>query len=182
MLRELLAHPLVSEEMRLGGPVGVMAIHGGIEAETAEMARELADATGASLYLVQQPEDLSWHLPSIHYDPAHSTRLSDFLGHVRTVVSLHGFGRVHLPKSVLVGGRNDTFRADVASGLRAGTGLRIVDDLEEIPRPLRGRHPANPVNLPAEAGVQLELSASARLLPHRAMVVAALTAAIITAM
>ena len=182
MLRELLAHPLVSEEMRLGGPVGVMAIHGGIEAGTAEMARELVAATGASLYLVEQPGDLSWHLPSIHYDPAHSHRLSAFLGHVRTVVSLHGFGRVHLPRTVLVGGRNDALRTQVASGLRAGTGLRIVDDFEEIPRPLRGRHPANPVNIPVEAGVQLELSGTARLLPHRGMVVAALTAAIITAM
>ena len=181
MLRELLAHPLVSEEMRLGGPVGVMAIHGGIEAETAEMARELVEATGASLYVVEQPEDLSWHLPSIHYDPADSPRLSEFLGHVRTVVSLHGFGRVHLPKTVLVGGRNDALRSHVASGLRAGTGLRIVDDLEEIPRPLRGRHPSNPVNLPVEAGVQLELSATARLLPHRARVVVAMAAAIATA-
>jgi phage replication-related protein YjqB (UPF0714/DUF867 family) len=182
MLRDLLAHPLVSEEMRLGGPVGVMAIHGGVEAWTAEMARKLADATGSSLYLVNQAEDLAWHIPSIRYDPAHSPRLASFLGHVRTVVSLHGFGRDHLPRTVLVGGRNDALRHHVASGLRSGTRLRIVDDLEAIPRALRGRHPANPVNMPAEEGVQLELSGTARLLPHRDMVVAALTTAIATAL
>lgn len=181
MLDELLAHPLVSEEMRLGGPIGVMAIHGGIEAETAEMARELADLTGASLYLVEQPEELSWHLPSTAYDPVHSDRLAGFLGNVRTVLSLHGFGRVHLPRSVLVGGCNDPLRSNVASALRSVTELRIVDDLEQIPKPLRGRHPANPVNLPPEAGVQIELSASARMPPHRAKVVAALATAIVAA-
>ncbi|MDH4116556.1 MAG: poly-gamma-glutamate hydrolase family protein [Acidimicrobiia bacterium] len=178
MLDQLLAHPLVSEEMRLGGPVGVMAIHGGIEAETAEMAREVADATGASIYVVEQPEELSWHLPSIRYDPSHSKRLAAFLGHVRTVVSLHGFGRAHLPRTVLVGGGNDHFRSGMARSLREHTDLRVVDDLDRIPRQLRGRHPANPVNLAPESGVQLEMSASARWDPQRAKVVAAVVAAL----
>jgi phage replication-related protein YjqB (UPF0714/DUF867 family) len=181
MLNELLAHPLVSEEMRLGGPVGVMAIHGGIEAETAEIAREVADATGASLYVVEQPEDLSWHIPSVRYDPAHSPLLATFLGHVRTVVSLHGFGRIHLRRTVLVGGGNDRFRAHFAAALRAGTDLRIIDDLAEIPPQLRGRHPANPVNLPSGSGVQLELSASARMAPHRTMLTSAVAAGVASA-
>ncbi len=33
----------------------------------------------------------------------------------------------------------------------------VVDDLDRIPRELRGLHPDNPVNRPRHAGVQLEL-------------------------
>ena len=38
----------------------------------------------------------------------------------------------------------------------------VVDDLEEIPRGLRGLHDANPVNLPRDGGVQLELPPTIR--------------------
>jgi phage replication-related protein YjqB (UPF0714/DUF867 family) len=41
-------------------------------------------------------------------------------------------------------------------------GFRIIDDLDEIPRELRGLHPRNVVNLPRLGGVQLELPPSAR--------------------
>jgi phage replication-related protein YjqB (UPF0714/DUF867 family) len=33
----------------------------------------------------------------------------------------------------------------------------IVTDLAAIPEPLRGQHRANPVNLPRQSGVQIEL-------------------------
>jgi phage replication-related protein YjqB (UPF0714/DUF867 family) len=178
MLAELLAHPGVVEEMVLAGPVGVMALHGGIEEETAEMAREVAAVTGSSLYVVEQPPDLSWHIPSIGYDPSASAALASFLSHVRSVVSLHGFGRVHLRRSVLVGGGNHGLRTSMAAALRSHTGLRVVDDEAEIPRELRGRHPRNPVNLAAGGGVQLELSAGARMAPHRELVVTAVRAAL----
>ena len=36
-------------------------------------------------------------------------------------------------------------------------GFTVVDDLEAIPRELRGVHPRNPVNRPSGGGVQLEL-------------------------
>ena len=39
-------------------------------------------------------------------------------------------------------------------GVRIST---IVDDLDEIPKAVRGIHPRNPVNLPPGGGVQLEL-------------------------
>ena len=175
MLDELLAHPLVSEELVLGGSIGVMAIHGGIEAETAEMAREIAAATGASLYVVEQAESLAWHVPSTRYDPRHSSQLAAFLDYVDRVVSLHGFGRDHLRRSVLVGGANDPYRAQVARMLRSNTEVRVVDDLRDIPQGLRGRHARNPVNLAAGGGVQLEMSAATRLPPHRGKVVEALT-------
>jgi phage replication-related protein YjqB (UPF0714/DUF867 family) len=152
-----------------------MAIHGGIEAGTAEIARALARGTGASLYVVEQPESLSWHLPSISYDPAHSVALAGFLAHVRAVVSLHGFGREDLRKTVLVGGLNSALGVDVALALRRVRGLRVVNDQKLIPSELRGRHPRNPVNLPAEAGVQLEMSAWPRMPAQRSKVIDALS-------
>lgn len=178
MLDELLAHPLVSEEVQLAGPIGVMAIHGGIEADTAEMAREVAGIAGASLYVVEQSEELAWHVPSTRYDPAHSEALGSFVSHVRKVISLHGFGRDQLRATVLVGGTNQHLRSSVSHILRMRTRLRIVDRMDDIPKPLRGLHPNNPVNLPSERGVQLELSATARLSPHRGKVVEAMVEAI----
>lgn len=175
MLADLLAHDGVVEEMSLAGPMGVMALHGGLEKETAPIAREVAAATGASLYVVEQPGNLAWHIPSVRYRPEDSARLATFLGHVRTVVSIHGFGRDHLRTSVLVGGRNAELGGVVAAALRTGTGLRVVDDRDEIPAGLRGMHRHNPVNLAPEAGVQLELSHSARVAPHRAALVSTLS-------
>lgn len=174
MLEELLAHPRVMEETVLAGDLGFMAIHGGLEQGTAGMARRLAAAVGGSLYVVEQPDDLAWHIPSTLYEPASSTALSRFIGHVRTVVSIHGFGRRHLQRSVLVGGRNTDLAARLAEAIRQGTELRVVDDPAQIPHGLRGLHPRNPVNLPPEAGVQLELSPSARVDPDRAVLIDAL--------
>lgn len=178
MFEELLAHPAVSEEVRLGHTVGVMAIHGGIESDTAEMAREVCEATGASLYVVEQGDELAWHVPSTQYDPRYSQALASFLEHVTRTVSLHGFGRPHLRGAVLVGGTNHRMRSAMAYLLRARTKLRVVDRIGDIPTRLRGQHPDNPVNLPSHGGVQLELSATARLESHRGKVVAAVAEAI----
>jgi phage replication-related protein YjqB (UPF0714/DUF867 family) len=46
----------------------------------------------------------------------------------------------------------------------------IVDDAEAIPVPLRGLHPENPVNLPRNGGVQIELPPRVRgLTPHASL-------------
>lgn len=155
-----------------------MALHGGLERHTARIAGRIADATGASLYRVTQPPDLAWHIPSTEHDPAVSPVLRRFLRHVSTVVSVHGFGRPSLRRTVLVGGRNRSFGREIAAALRRRTSLTVVDDLDAIPAGLRGRHPANPVNLPARAGVQLELSPSARVAPEVDGVVAAVSAVV----
>jgi phage replication-related protein YjqB (UPF0714/DUF867 family) len=170
----LLAHPDVTEEVRLTGPVGLMALHGGIEAHTADMAREIAGRAGASLYVVEQPPELSWHVPSVEYGRERSSGLASFLEHCTTVVSLHGFGRPGLRRTVLVGGRNVQFGAAIAARIRAASSLRVIDDIDAIPSGLRGHHPANPVNQARSAGVQLEMSAGARMRPHRPRVVTAL--------
>jgi phage replication-related protein YjqB (UPF0714/DUF867 family) len=154
-----LRHPGVVEDVALRSPFGFLALHGGsLERGTAEIARAAADAAGASYYTVSQPEDLRWHVPSSRCDPAASPALRDFLGHVDEVVSVHGFGRKNLWRALLVGGTNRELAARTAAALRAALpGYRVIDDLDDIPAPLRGLHPDNPVNRTRSGGIQLEL-------------------------
>ncbi len=180
MLADLLATPGVIETADLRGPAGVMALHGGLEHETARIARRVATAAGVSRYTVELPDDLAWHVPSTRFDPAESPQLRSFLEHVRLVVSVHGFGRRGLESTVLVGGGNRRLAGRLAGALRRRTGLRIVADLEQIPAGLRGAHPRNPVNLPALGGAQLELSPGARE-PAAADGVVAAVAAVLSA-
>lgn len=165
MLSDLIAHPDVCETMHLAGSVGVMAIHGGVERHTDSIAHAVADRTGASRYVVTQPPDLGWHIPSTGYDPDHSPALQRFLARVGAVVSIHGFGRDHLRRSVLVGGANASLREQMAEALGRHTTLDVVTG-DGIPRGLRGTHPSNPVNLARSGGVQLELSHFCRTPPN----------------
>lgn len=160
MLADLLAHPGVEEVCELRGSFGFMAIHGGsLERGTDLIARAAAERSGASCYAVRQPSDLTWHVPSTAFDPAASPQLACFLAHVTTVVSVHGYGRVGMWTTLLVGGGNRALAGRVAAALRTtlGDGFTAVDDLDAIPSPLRGVHPRNPVNLPRSGGAQLEL-------------------------
>jgi phage replication-related protein YjqB (UPF0714/DUF867 family) len=160
MFADLLDHPGVEEVCELRGRFGFLAIHGGsLERGTDVIAAAAAERAGASLYAVRQPLDLTWHVPSIAFDPAVSPRLRSFVAHVDTVVSVHGYGRAGMWTTLLVGGRNRPLAARVAAALRGtlGDGFTAVDDLDAIPPALRGVHPRNPVNLPAGGGAQLEL-------------------------
>src|SRR5690348_14787354 len=69
---DLLAHPEVVEERVLASPVGFLALHGGLEPGTAEIARTAATRAGASWYVIVQPDDLKRHVPSHEHDPADS--------------------------------------------------------------------------------------------------------------
>jgi len=159
VIAELLAHEGVVETCELRAPFGFMALHGGsLERATAEVARRAAAVSGASLYAVEQPEDLQWHIPSHRYDPADAPQLAAFLEHVDTVISLHGYGREGWWTRLLVGGANRGLAAITASALRRHLdGFELVEEIDEIPTELRGLHPDNPVNRVAGAGVQLEL-------------------------
>lgn len=164
-LAELLAHPRVSEQSALRGRFGLMAYHGGnLERTTDAIASTVAERTGASYYGVTQARPLRRHLPSIAFDPAHSTRLAAFLEHVDVVVTVHGYGRRRLRRHLLLGGRNRALARHVATHLRDGLPARyeVLDELDRIPKPLRGQHPRNPVNRPTEGGVQIELPPSIR--------------------
>ena len=160
MLDDLLAHDGVEEECRLGTRFGLMAFHGGnLERGTDTIASAAADRSGASLYVVRQPSDLRWHVPSVEFRPERSAALARFLDHVDVVVAVHGYGRRNMWTTLLLGGRNRGLAAILGAALRTrlGDGFSIVDDLDDIPRELRGIHPRNPVNVAPGGGVQLEL-------------------------
>lgn len=167
MFDELLAWDGVEEHLELRSSTGFMALHGGLEDETAEIAIEAAAAARASLYAVVQPDDLAWHIPSVNHDPAVSPHLTAFLEHVSTVVSLHGFGRPGLEHTVLVGGRDRALAARLAAALRSIQGIEAIDDVARMPSGLRGMHPANPVNRIDGGGVQLEMGPDIRKRRHR---------------
>ena len=155
---ELLHTPGVEEVLELGSPFGLLAFHGGLEAGTVEVAVEAAAASGASLYMVVQPPDLHWHVPSHRVDAAESPALARFLEHVEVAIAVHGYGRRGRPVDVLVGGGNRDLGARLGRHLRAFLpGYRVIDDLDRVPPEMRGLHPGNPVNRPQGGGVQLEL-------------------------
>ncbi len=160
MLRELLDHPGVEEQCELRSRFGLLAFHGGsLERGTDPIAVAAAEKAGASLYVVRQPPDLRWHVPSTAFDPAESPALAAFVDHVEAAVAVHGYGRAGMWTTLLLGGRNRPLAARLGTALRAGLGdgFTVVDDLQSVPERLRGLHPRNPVNLPLGEGVQLEL-------------------------
>jgi phage replication-related protein YjqB (UPF0714/DUF867 family) len=160
VLADLLAHPGVEEVCELRGRFGLLAPHGGsLERGTDVVAAAAAERAGASLYAVRQPDDLNWHVPSVAFDPGASPALAAFVDHVDVVVSVHGYGRPGQWTTLLVGGGNRALAERLGGALRAalGAGFTIVDELAAIPPELRGLHPRNPVNLPRQAGAQLEL-------------------------
>lgn len=162
MLAELLATDGVEEHLVTGSRFGFLALHGGLERGTAEIARAAAVTAEASLYAVVQPDGFRWHVPSHRYDPQASSALAAFVGGVDTAISVHGFGGVRdAPDrwtTALLGGSNRDLAAALGSRLTAALpGYRWIAELEEIPRHLRGLHPDNPVNRPRAGGVQVEL-------------------------
>jgi phage replication-related protein YjqB (UPF0714/DUF867 family) len=158
-LAELLTADGVVEDLVLGSRIGVMAFHGGdLEVGTDLIADAVVARTGASLYAVRQPEGMQRHVPSTRFRPSHSERLAAFVDHVDLAVTLHGYGRRQMFRTVLVGGGNREAAAVVAGSLRSHLpAYEVIDDLDGIPRQLRGLHPDNPVNLPRRRGVQIEL-------------------------
>lgn len=155
----ILDAPGVEEVCEIRSTIGFMAYHGGhLEWMTDVIAHRAAEASGASLYAVMQPEGSSQHFPSTTVDRDHSSVLSEFLDHVDIVITVHGFGRRGLFGSLLLGGQNRHFAEHVGATLRDHLpAYDIVTDVDAIPRPLRGMHERNPVNVPPEQGVQIEL-------------------------
>ena len=160
---ELLATPGVLEHCELRDThVGFMAIHGGLEATTFEIAKVAADRSEASLYAVTQPDELRWHVPSHRYTRDSSPHLDAVCAHVDLVISLHGYGGVRDSDerwtTVLLGGSNREVAAALATQLRWALPMyTFIDDLDSIPAQYRGVHDQNPVNQPKRGGVQIEL-------------------------
>ena len=154
----------------MGSRFGFLALHGGLEAGTAEIAQAAAVASNASIYAVVQPSDVRWHIPSHSLDPADSDAFVAFLEHVDLVVSVHGFGGLRGDDdrwiTGLLGGSNRELASRLGGLLRdALPGYNWLDDLERIPSHLRGVHPDNPVNRARLGGVQIELPPRVRKTP-----------------
>jgi phage replication-related protein YjqB (UPF0714/DUF867 family) len=156
---ELLATPGVDEVCELRSRFGFMAYHGGsLEEMTDVIAGAAAQRSGASYYGVHQPKGLEWHIPSTKVSPDASATLAAFLDHVEIVITIHGFGRRGYFTTLLVGGQNRDLAEHVGQALRPRLpAYEIATDLERIPNELRGMHDLNPVNLPRNQGVQIEL-------------------------
>ncbi|MEY2446403.1 MAG: hypothetical protein QOE00_2983 [Ilumatobacteraceae bacterium] len=156
---ELLATDGVKEVCELRGKIGFMAYHGGaLEEQTDVIASQAAERSGASYYGVLQPDDVQWHIPSHEVSPESSPRLKGFIDHVDVVITIHGFGRRDHFTAVLLGGQNRELADHIAGHLRPRLPeYDVVTDLDRIPKDLRGLHAANPVNLPRQRGVQIEL-------------------------
>lgn len=162
MLADLLATDGVDEHCELRSTIGFMALHGGLEANTWEIASVAAERTGASLYAVVQPEHLTWHVPSKLYALDESPLLASFCAHVDVAISLHGYGGVRDSDqrwlTICVGGSGRGAARVVADSLRCELEDYVVlDELADIPVQYRGVHPDNPVNRVGRAGVQIEL-------------------------
>ena len=158
-LQYLLAQPGVQEVLELRGRFGFMAFHGGaLEERTDLVARSAAVQADASYYGVHQPDGMREHVPSHRFTAEQSEALNSFLTHVDVVITVHGYGRRGLFTTLLLGGGNRALAAHVAPCLReALPAYKVEDDIERIPKELRGLHPSNPVNAARNGGVQLEL-------------------------
>ncbi|MFC9158935.1 poly-gamma-glutamate hydrolase family protein [Streptomyces bauhiniae] len=147
--------------LHLGGPIGLLALHGGVEGGTAELAREVATRTGATLLTFTQPSGPRKHIPSTRMTPC--TPLTTFLTHAALTISLHGHNRRAHPRTIYTGGSNRPAARLVAAALSQWAPAFVpITTLSEIPHPLRGLHPDNPVNQTRDGGVQLELPVLAR--------------------
>ncbi|MFM2073613.1 MAG: hypothetical protein RLZZ623_3877 [Actinomycetota bacterium] len=156
---ELLSTPGVDEVCELRSAFGFMAYHGGaLEEVTDLIAREAAERTGSSYYGVHQPKGMERHIPSIRFDPAVSPQLKSFVEHVEIVITIHGFGRPGFYTTLLLGGQNRELAHHVGAVLRRRLpAYEVATDMDRIPNELRGLHHRNPVNLPPQQGVQIEL-------------------------
>lgn len=160
----LLAMPGVIEHVDLRSTFGFMAFHGGnLERLTDQIASEAAARSGASFYGVLQPPGTRQHIPSAKIDPEQSESLAAFLEHCDVVVAIHGFGSNKRWTDLLFGGSNRDLAGHLAGHVRRSLpAYQVIDDIDAIPRRLRGLHPSNPCNRTRGGGVQIELSPRVR--------------------
>ncbi|MGD2249126.1 MAG: poly-gamma-glutamate hydrolase family protein [Candidatus Methanofastidiosia archaeon] len=158
-LAELITHPDILEYTVLRNKVGVMAVHGGnIERGTEQIANYIAHKSNASLYVLSprtKKRDWKYHISSNKIDPKESEKLTQFLNHVETAISVHG--HIIKQKVICAGGLNHALRRKVIASLR--TDFEVVDAVQEggICKNLAAKNPKNVVNMCKNKGVQIEI-------------------------
>ena len=130
-----------------------------IDVEVIEESMEERDAIDTLLDLGSPPESLEGRGPP---GVLASQVAAEGAGHVVADPPVGVGGELHQEGEAL--GRRDAPQGPdpVPAGGRVVGRLALVDDVAEIPSGLRGQHPRNPVNRPANHGVQLELPPTAR--------------------
>lgn len=162
---ELLSQPGVHEEVELRGSFGILAFHGGpVERVTSMIGRIAAERAGATFYSIDQPAERPLHIPSTRFSPAESPAFAEVIDHVDAVCTVHGYGREMDKQHLLLGGQNRNLAQRLGAELaeRLHERFMVITELDDIPRELRGVHSRNPVNLPRQQGVQLELPPGVR--------------------
>lgn len=142
---------------RAGGPLAIVAPHGGaIEPGTSEVSRAISGAD-MSLYLFEGTKsklNSDLHITSTNFDEPECLKL---LGEVQVAVTIHGEGGDN--EVVYVGGRQLDVRQRISSRLQAAE----FQVLQHQSSWLQGTDPGNTCNRCAGGqGVQLELSAGLR--------------------
>ena len=155
----------IREFLHLAGSIGLLAPHGGlIEPGTEEIARTVAQQSGASLYVYsgRRPADnFALHRPSHGMELGSRPLVLQFLHHVNMAISIHGHGRDG--SSAYVGGLNQDMVQTFAKLARPVLPqYKWICDPETIPAGIKGRKPNNIVNLPPFQGMQLEMPKTLR--------------------
>ena len=138
--------------------LGFMAYHGGsLEEMTDVIARAAAERSGASYYGVLQPptQRRTSRRTRFARRVAHARRLPR---HVEVVITIHGYGRTASGPRCCSAGR--TAPSPTTSPATCAASARLHDrdrPRRACPKELRGLHATNPVNLPPQQGVQIEL-------------------------
>jgi len=150
----------IQEYLQLAGPIGIIAIHGGgIEPGTEEIARFVADRSGASLYVYagrRSKGNILLHQASHCVNIEERPLVVRFLNHVNTAISIHGHGREK--NRIYVGGLHQSMvHRFVELARPVLSAYEWISDPEITPPEIRGQSPGNIVNLPASRGMQLEL-------------------------
>lgn len=156
---EIAAEPGVHEVLDIRSTFGFCAFHGGnLERLTDQIASEAAARSGSSFYGLLQPKGMRNHIPSALVGENPTPKLQSFVDHCDVVVAIHGYGIKGRWTDLLFGGSNRPLAAHVAQSVRKHLPqYHVIDDLEKIPKRLRGMHPANPCNLATNGGLQIEL-------------------------
>lgn len=165
--KKVLSDPAVREVFLPGGPVGVFAPHGGgIEPGTEEIARAVAQATGATLYVLSAKRptgNAALHVCSEDMLPGISAKLDSAVKACRMGIAIHGHGKTK-GHPIYISGMAARAAKLAADAIRnaIGTNWEVVDDQAKIPRELAGMHKNNVVNRPREHGIQIELPRALR--------------------